>query len=126
MEKLIHISKFPKIKTITSACVLQREATVYFEDWETNKYEIHFPVAFDFRQSIEAAFLGRKFDLCSNRETHSSLFLVENSDWIEKFIKLSDGIYGDDSSSYMHFLLFDSVDTYIEIITTDNPSLAKI
>ena len=126
MEKLTRLSNFPQIKTITSALVLQSEAKIYFDDFENNKYEVHFPIVYDFRQCVEVAFISRKFQFCPENKFVFSGFRVEDSDWIKSFIESSDGAYGDNLNDYQHFIMFDSIDARIEIIATRTPVISKI
>ncbi|WP_124101379.1 hypothetical protein [Ruminococcus sp. Marseille-P6503] len=126
MENLIDLLNYPEIKTITSVKVLQREAKIYFDDFENNKYEIYFPNVFDFRQCVEAAFISRVFKLKSKSDIKFSIYLVENSDWIINFIKSTDGVYGEDKDDYKHFILFESTDTRIEVITNSLPQIFKL
>ena len=114
MENLIDLLNYPEIKTITSVKVLQREAKIYF------------PNVFDFRQCVEAAFISRVFKLKSKSDVKFSIYLVENSDWIINFIKSTDGVYGEDKDDYKHFILFESTDTRIEVITNSLPQIFKL
>ncbi|WP_305133670.1 hypothetical protein [uncultured Clostridium sp.] len=126
MEKLIDLLNLPEIKTITSTKVLQREAKIYFTDFENNNYEIYFPIIFDFRQCVEAAFISRNFNTKFSDEIKFSIYLVENSDWVNNFIKSSDGVYGENINDFKHYILFESIDTRIEVITTCSFEITKL
>ena len=126
MEKLIDLLNLPEIKTITSTKVLQREAKIYFTDFENNNYEIYFTSIFDFRQCVEAAFISRNFNTKFSDEIKFSIYLVENSDWVNNFIKSSDGVYGENINDFKHYILFESIDTRIEVITTCSFEITKL
>ncbi len=125
MEKLIPLKDMPNIEYISSALVLQREVRVYFDDFDKKSHELHFPDVYDFRQCVEAAFIARKFDDDADDRRTYSVFLVENSQLIKRFINSSDGVYGDRESEYRHYIIYDSIDTIIEIIAAKSPLLSK-
>lgn len=126
MEKLIYLPQYPQIQIITSALVLQREAKIYFDDFENNKYELHFPIIYDFRQCVEAAFISRRFKFNVHDKINFAVFRVENSDWISNFISDSDGVYGERQNDFQHYIIFESIDTRIEILATQQPKLLKL
>lgn len=126
IDKLIYLPQYPQIQTITSVLVLQREVKIYFDDFENNKYELHFPTIYDFRQCIEEAFISRRFEAHIDDKINFAVFRVENSDWINKFISDSDGIYGENQYDYQHYIIFESVDTRIEVLATQPPNILKI
>lgn len=125
MEKLIPLKDMPNIEYISSALVLQGEARIYVDDFDKNSYELHFPDVFDFRQCVEAAFIARKFDDKEDNRRMYSVFLVKNSELIKSFITNSDGAYGDSENEYRHYIIYDAIDTIIEIITTATPTIAR-
>ena len=125
MEKLIPLNDMPNIEYISSALVLQSEARIRFDDFDKNSYELYFPDVYDFRQCVEAAFISRKFDDKADDRRKCSVFLVENSELIKSFITGSDGVYGDKESEYCHYIIYDSIDTIIEIIAVKPPLLSK-
>lgn len=126
MEKLIYLPQYPQIQMITSVLVQQREVKIYFDDFENNKYELHFPIVYDFRQCIEEAFISRKFEVNVNDEINFAVFSIENSDWINNFISATDGVYGESPNDFQHYIIFESIDTRIEILATQQPKLLKL
>ena len=126
MERLIRLNEFPEVQEITSALVLESEAKIYFDDFENNKYELHFPIVYDFRQCVEVAFIARKFEFYEDSNIKFALYRVENSEMIKKFISDSDGAYGQNAGDFHHYIIFDSIDTHIEIISTKVPQILKI
>lgn len=125
MEKLISVPDSPRIEVITSALVLQQEAKIFADSFDGKKYEIYFPNIYDFRQCVEAAFISRKFESDADKQNFA-VRTVENSDWIRSFIRSSCGVYGEKESDFIHYILFDSIDTIIEIIATKPPVISEM
>ncbi len=121
MEKLVPLNDMPNVEHITSASVLQGEAKIHFENFDKICYELHFPIVYDFRQCVEVAFIARKFEGNTEDRRKYSVFLVENSEWIKSFISSSDGVYGYNEGEYLHYIIYDAIDTIIEIIATKPP-----
>jgi predicted cupin superfamily sugar epimerase len=97
-----------------------QELTVIFEDADKERGELYFEFVWDFRYANENAFIGRNYD----RSEISSIYLVENSKYIKYFEQqVSSTLPVEDLK---HFLIFDKIDTGLEVLTSAEPILRKV
>ena len=94
-----------------------RELNVFFTNTKNEKQKLYFDFVFDFRYAIENAFLNRDFF----RKEYSSIYIVENSDYIKYFSNQVCGTYSIENLN--HYIIFDSIDSGLEILTTKEPVL---
>ena len=96
---------------------------VYFTDTEKKKWVLFFDFTWDFRYAIEFAFIGRCYNMEKNRarDGFRSVYLVEDSEYIKYFANQAAGTVPTDTLK--HFLIFDQIDTGLEILTPDEPVL---
>ena len=76
------------------------------------------------RCSIENAYIDRFSKFCHNEEQESSVLLIQNSDYIQYFEKQVSGTRP--VSGLKDYILSDSVDTVMEILTLKEPILVKL
>ncbi len=126
MEKWITYKKIEaQIELIDFFIGGNQELTVYFTDKQKNKWILYFDLVWDFRYAVENAFIDRCSHMEKNktREEYSSIYLVENSEYIKYFENQISGSLPTDELK--HFLIFDQTDTALEILTTKKPVLRK-
>ncbi len=100
-----------------------QELKVYFIDNEKRKWLLRFDLVWDFRYAIENAFIDRCYTMERNktRLEYSSIYMVDNSEYISYFKKQISGSLPTDELK--HFLIFDKIDTGLEILTMKEPVL---
>lgn len=127
MEKWVTYNNIGKqIELIESFEGGNQELKVYFLDNEKKKWLLHFDLVWDFRYAIENAFIDRCYHMEQNqtRTEYTSIYTVENSEYIKYFENQVSGTRPTDELK--HFLIFDTVDTGLEILTTKEPVLHEI
>lgn len=100
-----------------------QELKVYFIDNEKRKWLLHFDLVWDFRYAIENAFIDRCYNMEQNktRSEYSSIYVVEDSEYISYFKNQISGSLP--TNELKHFLIFDKIDTGLEILTIKEPVL---
>jgi hypothetical protein len=102
-----------------------RECVIFFSDKTKRKYSLYFDLIVDFRYAIENAFLGREANWTEPKpEKRVSIFVVENSDYLKYFECQTGGTFPADG--IRHFILFDSIDTGIEVLAEGDPVLTEL
>jgi len=107
------------------------ECTVTFKDTQGKRFELYFHSICDFRYAIENAFIVRDYEIkwaapfyLTNNE-RVNMWTVENSKYKEYYeyqVRYTDP----DIHKIIHFVLFDEVDTGIEILAYNEPVLREI
>ena len=126
MEKWITYQKVKiQIELIDYFVGGNQELKVFFTDKEKNKWILYFDLVWDFRYAIENAFIDRCYHMEQNktRTVYSSIYIVEDSEYIKYFENQISGSLPTDELK--HFLIFDEIDTGLEILTTKEPVLYK-
>ena len=100
------------------------EFRVFFADRNRNQWELYFDQVWDFRYAIENAFIDR---CCYLKKEEAwteinSIYLVENSEYVKYFEEQASGTRSIDDLK--HFLIFDDMDTGLEILTNKEPILS--
>ncbi|AEV69356.1 hypothetical protein [Acetivibrio clariflavus] len=127
MEKLKNCRIVIDIEEIESISCTNREFEVLLMSKDKKKYKIVFDYVLDMRYSIENASIDR---FCNFRKNISenlidnSFFIVENSEYIKYFKNQVSGTIPADNIT--HYILFDKVDTVIDILTEKEPILLSI
>ena len=99
-----------------------REVEIFFTSDDKKKYMLYLEDVWDMRVAVENAFLAREFK--RNVEQISSILLVENSEYIKYFERQVCGTYPTDELK--HYILFDKIDTVIEVLMLKEPVLVKL
>ena len=97
---------------------------MFFISKENIKYKIIFDFVWDIRCSIESAYIDRSSKFCHNERQKSSVLLMKDSDYIKFFEDQVSGTRPVDEIK--NYILFDSIDTVIEVLTLKEPVLMKI
>ena len=127
MEKLKNCRIVIDIEEIESISCTNREFEVLLMSKDKKKYKIVFDYVLDMRYSIENASIDR---FCNFRKNISenlidnSFFIVENSEYIKYFKNQVSGTIPADNIT--HYILFDKVDTVIDVLTEKEPILLSI
>ena len=103
-----------------------QELKVYYTDKKKRKWMLHFDFVWDFRYAIENAFINRCYYIKQDktRIKYSSIYIVEGSEYIKYF---EDQTFGSlPTDELKHFLIFDAVDSGLEILTTKEPERHEI
>jgi hypothetical protein len=101
-----------------------RQFEVIFTAKDGDRYKLSFDDVWDLRYGIENAYIVRFIDFIRDAKEESSILLVENSKYIKYFEIQADGTLPVDQLK--NYILFDKLDTVIEILTEEQPKLEKL
>ena len=76
------------------------------------------------RSSIENAYLKRNHEFQNNTQEKSSVLIIEDSKTIQDFENQVSGTRP--TKKLKNYIIFDKVDTIIEVLTEEEPNLIKI
>jgi hypothetical protein len=127
MERLSAVDIAVDIHMIELISGADREFTVLFETKAKDRYHLVFDRVYDMRYAVENASIGRFYDF--RRHTphviwNTSLFMVENSEYIKYFEEQVSGTMPTDN--LMHICICDDVDTTLDVLTDKAPTLMKV
>jgi len=127
MEKLVNCNIVIDIEEIELISGANQVFEILLIAKDKKKYKIVFNYVLDMRYSIENASIDR---FCNFRQNLSedlidnSVFMVENSEYIKYFRDQVSGTIPEDNVK--HYILFDKVDTIIDVLTEKEPVLLRI
>ncbi|MBQ7972912.1 MAG: hypothetical protein IJ291_05620 [Lachnospiraceae bacterium] len=124
METLVNCDITVDIESIDSVSGGNQEYEVHFTTTDNVKYKLVFDCVWEFRCAIENAYIDRATQFKHREIQKSSVLLVENSEYIKYFAKQVSGTRPIDAVK--NYIIFDSVDTIIEVLTIKEPILIKI
>lgn len=124
MESLVNCDIVINIESIDKIVAGNQLYEVYFTTTDQVCYKIVFDFVWDFRCSIENAYLERSSKFCHNEKERSSILSVQNSNYVKYFEEQVSGTRP--INEIKSFILFDCVDTIIEVLTIKEPVLVKI
>lgn len=124
METLVNCDIVIDIESIDKIVGGNQLYEVFFTATNKIKYRIVFDFVWDFRCSIENAYIERSSKFCHNEKEKSSILLIQNSNYVKYFEKQISGTRPIDELK--NYILFDCVDTIIELLTLKEPVLIKI
>ena len=124
MEKIENCNIVINIESIDKVSGGNQFYEVFFVSSEKIKYKIIFDFVWDFRCSIENAYIGRAAQFCHNEREKSSVLLVKDSVYVKYFEEQMSGTRP--INEIKNYILFDSIDTIIEVLTLKEPVLMKI
>ena len=124
METLVNCDITVDIESIDSVSGGNQEYEVHFTTTDNVKYILVFDCVWEFRCAIENAYIDRATQFKHREIQKSSVLLVENSEYIKYFAKQVSGTRPIDAVK--NYIIFDSVDTIIEVLTIKEPILIKI
>lgn len=111
-----------KIELIESFSGGNRECVINFVDKQNRRGQLFFVNVFDFRYAIENAFIDRLSNIPQSVLGGNSIYIVDKSDFKSRFEKQISGTIS--VESIRHVVVFDEVDTGIEILTNQAPVLS--
>lgn len=124
MESLVNCDIVIDIESIDKVLGGNQLYEILFTTINQMKYKIVFDFVWDFRCSIENAYIERCSKFCHNEKEKSSILLIQNSNYVTYFEEQVSGTRPIDELK--DFILFDRVDTIIEVLTLKEPVLIKM
>jgi len=124
MESLRNCELIIQIEQIESISGGNQKFEVIFSTDNTEKKKLVFDFVWDMRYSIENASINR---FCQFRKrlpegiVNNGIYLVENSDYIKYFAQQVDGTRP--IEELKHYIIHDSTDTIIDVLTIKVPIL---
>lgn len=124
MESLVNCDIIIDIESIDRIAAGNQLYEVFFTTTNQIKYKIVFDFVWDFRCAIENAYIDRFSKFCHNEKEKSSILLIQNSNYVKYFEGQVSGTRP--IGGLKNYILFDCVDTIIELLTRKEPVLIKI
>lgn len=124
MEILVNCDIVVDIESIDNVSGANQEYTIYFTSSDKTKYKLVFDCVWELRCAIENAYIERSTQFKRSETKKSSVLLVENSEYIEYF---ANQVSGTRPLEFIKdYIIFDSIDTIVEVLTVKEPQLIKI
>lgn len=111
------------IEIIDKILIGNQVCEIFFTSKKQRKYKIVFNAVWDFRYAIENAYIDRSSKFCHEEEKKSNIFLIRNSDYVKYFKSQISGTRPVDKLK--DYIVFDHVDTVIEILTVEVPEIME-
>lgn len=124
MEVLVNCDIVVSIENVDKILMENQLCEVFFTATDQNKYKIVFDFVWDFRCAIENAYIDRASKFCHNEKEKSSILLIQNSKYVKYFEEQVSGTRP--TNELKNYIVFDSVDTVIELLTLKAPTLVRI
>ena len=127
MERLRNWSRLLYMELIDEFKGGNRDLEIFFTTKNKAKYKLVFKHVWDLRWSIENGYIDRFFEFRKNLPENiieNSIYIVENSEYIEYFIKQISGTLP--VNKLVDYLLYDEIDTVMEILANEDPILVKL
>lgn len=124
MELLVNCDIVVDIESIDNISGANQEYTIYFTSSNKTKYKLVFDFVWELRCAIENAYIERSTQFKHAEVERSSVLVVQNSEYIKYFAKQASGTRPLDAIK--NYIIFDSIDTIIEVLTIKEPMLIKI
>ena len=124
METLLNCDIVIDIERIDKIVAGNQSYEIFFSTTNRIQYKLIFDFVWDFRCSIENAYIDRASKFRHNERIKSSILLIQNSNFIKNFEQQASGTRPIDELK--NYILFDCVDTIIELLTLKEPVLIKI
>lgn len=124
MERLVNCNIIIEIEIINNILAGNQAYEIIFNSTDGTAYKMIFDFVWDFRCSIENAYIDRASKFCHDESEKSSILLIENSNYIKYFEEQISGTRP--ISELKNYILFDNVDTVIEVLTLKEPVLIKL
>ena len=124
METLINCDIMIDIELIEMISGRNQSFEVKFLTKDKTKYKLAFDWVWDLRYSIENGYIDRFSKFIRGVEQESSVLLVENSKYIKYFESQVSGTRP--VNDLKNYIIYDTVDTVIEVLTAKEPKLLRI
>ncbi|MDE7367988.1 MAG: hypothetical protein K2N24_11595 [Lachnospiraceae bacterium] len=123
MEKLVNCYIVVEIESINKISGGNQYYEIIFSSPDKTRYKITFDCVWDIRCSIENAYIERSSHFLHGEKEKSSILLIENSNYVKYFEKQVSGTRP--IEELKNYILFDSVDTVIELLTIKEPVITQ-
>lgn len=123
MERLINCNIIIDIESIEMVSGAFEYFEIVFLTSDKTKYKIVFDSVWDLRYAIENAYIDR-FSKFLRDAKNSSVLMIENSDYVKYFESQVSGTRP--TENIKNYILFDKIDTVIEVLTIEEPVLIKL
>jgi len=124
MEKIVNCEIIIDIELIENISGGNQYFEIEFVTKEKDRYKLSFDFVWDMRYSIENGYIDKFYKFERSNEVESSIYIVENSDYVKYFENQSSGTRP--MKDVKNYILSDKVDTVVEILTIKEPLLEKI
>jgi hypothetical protein len=124
MEKLVNCHIKLDIELIEKITGGNQELEVIFLTKDKKRHKIYFDCVWDIRYSIENGYIDRFSKFIRDVKEPSSMVLVEDSKYIKYFEQQASGTRPVDELK--DYIMFDAVDTVVEILTLKEPVLEQL
>jgi len=124
MEKLVNSDIIIDIEHIEMISGGDQYFEVVFMTKDNTKYKIVFDLVYDVRCSIESGYIDRFSKFIRAVQQKSSVLVIENSEYVNYFMNQASGTRP--IQDVEDYILFDVIDTVIEVLTIKKPKLVKI
>lgn len=124
METLVNCGIIVDIEIIDKVVAGNQLYEIFFTAANQDKYKLAFDFVWDYRCSIENGYLERFSKFCHKEKEESSILLVQDSEYVKYFEEQVSGTRPTDKLK--NYILFDRVDTVIELLTLEEPVLTKV
>jgi hypothetical protein len=124
MEKIVNCEIIIDIELIENISGGNQYFEIEFVTKEKDRYKLSFDFVWDMRYSIENGYIDKFYKFERSNEVESSIYIVENSDYVKYFENQSSGTLP--MKDVKNYILSDKVDTVVEILTIKEPLLEKI
>lgn len=127
MERLVNCEHILDIALIENISGGNQKFDIFFVDKNSKRYKLSFPRVWDMRYSIENGYLER---FCRFRENlpdgiiDNGIYIVEDSNYMKYFEKQVLGSLP--TEDIVDYLLYDEIDTTIEILALAPPEIIEV
>lgn len=124
MEKLVNCGIIIEVECIEMISGGNQKFEIILLTTDKLKYKIVFDFVWDMRFSIESGYNVRSSKFLHQEKEKSSVLLIENSEYIKYFENQVSGTRP--INALKNYILFDAIDTVVEILTIKEPMLVMI
>ena len=124
MEKLKNCEILIDIEHIENISGGDQKFEILFSTKKRDKHKLKFNYVWDMRYSIENGYIERGSKFVRDEEQESSILIVEDSEYLKYFKSQISGTLPIDELK--NYILFDAIDTVVEILALDPPILEKM
>jgi hypothetical protein len=124
MEKLMNCDITIDIECIEMISGANQCFEIVFSTKDESKFKVVFDFVWDMRYSIENGYIDRASKFLHSEKEKSSVLLVEGSEYVKYFENQVSGTRPIDGIK--DYILFDAVDTVVEVLTIREPMLVRV
>lgn len=124
MERLLNCNVILDIELIENITGANQRFEIFIITKNKKKYKIIFDFVWDLRYSIESGYLNRAINFKHEEQFRSSILCIENSKYIEYFDAQTSKTRS--VEKLKNYILFDNIDTVIEVLSLEKPVLVEL